>query len=299
VDNLSGAGSVQNVLAQWLVSQLAIPVVRVAAYLFVATVGWLLIIKLYRSDEIYFLGLNVKGGGAFSKLSEQFKALSRDSKQKNNFVRIMTDLNIQVSAILSLEYTDPVRQGRNLEKMWDVIFVATINIIKKSKDDTHRVAVFVPDQNKLKYLKLYKGQGYSSESRDLSGLPFDYSFVGSCFTSAAVRYTGNVVKEPLFTAAPNDLSEIKSCLCVPLCINKEVVGVFCIDSLNENAFDEGDQHLLKGVASLISVIMAAERNRRHGIRKITENITEELNQNSFAGRERAEKEETAVDEKNA
>ncbi|MEW6287870.1 MAG: GAF domain-containing protein [Chloroflexota bacterium] len=106
-----------------------------------------------------------------------------------------------------------------------------------------------------------------------NGSPITQGVTGKAVRLDAAIRLGDVSKEPSFVEI---VSGIHSELCVPIRVNKKIIGVFNVESKKTNAFDEEDEQFLETVAGTLGTALEnarlyeTERRRREEAESLRE-----------------------------
>ncbi|HSM71453.1 MAG TPA: GAF domain-containing protein, partial [Anaerolineales bacterium] len=88
------------------------------------------------------------------------------------------------------------------------------------------------------------------------GIPTSQGITGKCVKTGKAIRLGDVTTEPAFIEIATD---VRSELCVPIRVNKRIIGVFNVESKKPNAYDNEDEQFLTTVAGSLGT--ALERLR--------------------------------------
>ena len=98
-----------------------------------------------------------------------------------------------------------------------------------------------------------------------NGTPITQGVTGQCVLSGKAFRLGDVTSNPAYIQIA---SNVHSELCVPIQVNKRIIGVFNVESVKPNAFDNDDEQFLTTVAGSIGTaierlrLLETERIRR-------------------------------------
>lgn len=81
-----------------------------------------------------------------------------------------------------------------------------------------------------------------------ASLPITMGITGKCVSLGKTLRIGNVAREPVYIEIVNG---IQSEMCVPIRVNKRIIGVFDVESKTPYAFDEEDERFLNTIAGSI------------------------------------------------
>jgi PAS domain S-box-containing protein len=88
--------------------------------------------------------------------------------------------------------------------------------------------------------------------------PLNEGIIGRVARTGLIVRSGNIQSEPEYFETT---SGVRSEISVPIVLNGQVYGVLNVESLQEDAFDERDERLLKTISE--SMVVALEKIRRH------------------------------------
>ncbi|HEY5728876.1 MAG TPA: GAF domain-containing protein [Anaerolineales bacterium] len=107
----------------------------------------------------------------------------------------------------------------------------------------------------------------------MGGVPITQGVTGKSVRSGKPIRLGDISREPLFIEITTD---IRSELCVPIRVNKKIIGVFNVESRRLDAFDEEDEQFLGTVAGTLGTALEnvrlyeTERRRREEAESLRE-----------------------------
>lgn len=105
------------------------------------------------------------------------------------------------------------------------------------------------------------------------GLPITQGVTGKSVTLGVPIRLGDISQESSFVEIA---SGIQSELCVPIRVNKKIIGVFNVESRRQNAFDDEDEQFISTVAGTLGTVLenirlyATERKRREEAESLRE-----------------------------
>jgi len=223
----------------------------------------LMVWRVKKGDEvILFKGLiQLKPSTEITKLKDlcsEMKSINHEllkiSKQKAQLLFIKNEIIKELVTINCIKDFNDI--DTRVSYLYDFLFSAISRIITKDRDNMHKVAFFVPD-NENKRLIIAWGNGYSREKMLKISLDIDDSAAGRVYKTGTDYNCGNVRKDNIFKNYSGDKLDYCSLICVPVRFKNYIVGVLSVDGVNEGSFDSDDMDYIRYFADINALIYSA------------------------------------------
>lgn len=237
----------------WVLSCLGGLIVLFIAVLFIETIR-----RIRKGDEFHLLWFyRLIPNQMIANQSASFEKLNQNALQKSQILKILNSTNIEMSRMISY---GPTGFENNKAALYDFVLYSVGNILTKSKESTHRIAIFVDDGNG--YLKVSEGLGYSIDGKRELRLEINNSVAGHVYRTGESYISGDITSEGnLFKIHPNSTKTYFSLMCVPIKCDNMVLGVLSLDGSEKNSFTKDDLDYLTYFANSLSSLMFIENNK--------------------------------------
>ncbi|MBC8080727.1 MAG: GAF domain-containing protein [Gorillibacterium sp.] len=202
----------------------------------------------------------VKPDKYLQQLKDSLRDMNEDSKQKTQVIKILNQVSVEVSKAFATKSMNEFVEIK--EEIYTYLLYSIGTVLTKQKSNTHRVAIFVDDQNG--YLRIHKGIGYSSDGKKKLRLSINKSAAGEVFRTGEHYLCGDVMSSGnLFAPNPKATKSINSLMCIPIKCDKITLGVLSIDGQEKDSFTKDDKDYLDYFANALSSLMFIEYINEH------------------------------------
>lgn len=208
--------------------------------------------RILRGDELKIWKIELKSNKLLEQQKKLFEALNEDAKQKNQIIKLLDQINQEISKSL---FCPREEFNRRKSDIYSFILHGIIAILTKQKGNSHRVAIFVLDDDS-KNLKIYEGLGFSPEGKSQLRLPINDSHAGYVFNTGKALNDGDITGQGKhFKPNPKSKKIYHSLMCTPIIFLDKVIGVLSLDGEEKNSFTKDDEDYLKYFANALSSLM--------------------------------------------
>lgn len=220
------------------------------------------IVSVWRGNSFKLLGFMIEPDAKIKDLKkalreslEQFKVISEDSKQKAQWLKLQNTIMREILYIKACESRE--RDVAIQHALETTVLPNAISILTVGKENVVRGAVLIPEGESL---KIFAGNGYSSEGKLNLRLSIDTTVAGTVFQSKKYIYEKDVTKSQTWAKNPKASKEYRSLVCLPILIKDECVGVLNFDGENIDCFNKDDIDAMMLLANNIAVMLAISDN---------------------------------------
>jgi hypothetical protein len=232
----------------WFPTALGVTIVA-----FLVVLGFIIINKVQKGgQELNIFGvLNLKPNAEFANLQEQFTNLNEYDRLKANVLKLLNQTYLTLP-MLESDKANQIKLEQHLSLFYDFFLPGILSLISRGRDNQHRIAVFLQENQKLKILR---GNGYSLDGLKYLKLNVLNSKAGNAFLNSTPYFNNNLTLDPSYVRNPKSSKEYKSLICIPIEYNGKVLGILNIDGLKENSFDKDDVDYLTYFANALAPIL--------------------------------------------
>lgn len=215
-------------------------------------VGLIIIIRSFKGDDVSILWcIKVSPNATLKKLQAEFDTLNEDSYQKTKVIKLLHQMSQEIPTLI--QHSDPDDFSQYRKHIYDYLLPGIMAIITKNKDNNHRVAIFIEENNRL---KIHEGIGFSPSGKVNLRLNIPDSAAGNTYQSGEIFYSNNL-NDGTSGFKKNDKSSTtySSLICVPITYGNMILGVLSIDGRKESSFTKDDVDYTKYFAAAISPLL--------------------------------------------
>ncbi|MGG1673499.1 GAF domain-containing protein [Paenibacillus sp. NRS-1783] len=223
--------------------------------LFVACLGFETLRRIRKGAEFHlFWFYKIIPNQMVENQKDAFDKLNQNALQKSQILKIINNINIEITRMISCE---PNEFENNKRSLYNLVLYSVGNILTKSRENSHRVAVFI--NNGDGFLRISEGFGYSTDGQRNLRLDINNSAAGKVYRTGEPYISGDITSEGnSFRIHPNASKTYFSLMCVPIKCGNMVLGILSLDGSEKDSFNKDDLDYLTYFANTLSSLLFIE-----------------------------------------
>lgn len=216
-------------------------------------VGILILWRGAKGDDISILWfIKITPNAALKKAKEEFDDINKDSAQKTMIIKLLNQMSLEIP--LLTQRIEPETFFSYRDSIYDYILPGILSIITKNKDDGHRIAVFIEENNEL---RIHEGIGFSPAGRENLRLPIPNSAAGRVYHTGEQYYCQDLENDNsnVFKKNHQSSKRYRSLVCVPIKYGNMIIGVLSMDGENPSSFNKDDIHYINCFAASVAPLL--------------------------------------------
>lgn len=219
---------------------------------------WFFTQRVRKGDELKLLFfIELKSNAVVEAQKKIIENLLEDGKQKIQVIKLLDRFSVELSQILSLDSYEEFLTYK--KATYEYLLYGIGSILTKSKSNSHRVAIFVPEDEKN--LKMKEGVGFSAEGKQKLRLAIQNSSAGYVFRTGEIYNSGDIHSSGnVFRLNAEAKKVYNSLACLPIYCGKNVIGVLSIDGEEKESFNKDDLDYLTYFANILAPLIFFDHN---------------------------------------